>query len=266
MGWKVADMHGNTAYLVGTVHAATEDLYPLPDAIEEAFSRAQVLVLEVDMRILDQRAMNQLVQRLGLLPNRESLRALLPSETWSAVMAWAHRVSVSPSQINRMRPWLAATTLTNAGLQQMGVRRDLGMEEWLLRGARDRGLEVVGLETVEEQVSMLADVPLEVQVEFLEGSIMDESEFIEAVNDLLGAWRSGDLARMTAILREMEEGQPLVYERMMRDRNHRWMAPVESMIGSGRVHYIAVGALHLVGDDGLPALLEARGYSLERLD
>ncbi len=265
LGWRVSDGAGNHLYLVGTVHAATKDMYPLPEPITAAFESARILVLEVDPRNLNQREMERLVRRYGMLSNRESLRDLLPEETWSRLVAWGQRVSLSPGQLNRMKPWLATTTLVSVELASIGVDRALGMEPWLTERAIERGMQIQQLETAEEQIAMLGGLPMEAQVAFLENSILDAEEFSESVGELLGAWRDGNLGAMAALLADAYAEQPLLYEVMIAARNHRWMKAIGPMLASGQIHYVAVGALHLVGPDGLVALLLEAGMVVERL-
>ena len=265
MGWRVSDGDGNHLYLVGTVHAATEDMYPLPEPITAAFDSAEILVLEVDPRTMNQREMERLVRRYGMLSNRESLRDLLAADIWSRVVDWGQRVSLSPGQLNRMRPWLATTTLVSVELASIGVDRGLGMEPWLMERAINRGMLVKQLETAEEQIGMLAGLPLEVQISFLENSILDAETFSDSVGQLLGSWRNGDVEAMTELLAETYAEQPMIYEVMISSRNHRWVKAIEPMLASGQVHYVAVGALHMVGPDGLVALMLESGFVVERL-
>ena len=265
MGWRVSDGDGNHLYLIGTVHAATEDIYPLPEPITAAFDSAEILVLEVDPRTMNQREMERLVRRYGMLSNRESLRDLLAADIWSRVVDWGQRVSLSSGQLNRMKPWLATTTLVSVELASIGVDRGLGMEPWLMERAIKRGMLVKQLETAEEQIGMLAGLPLEVQISFLENSILDAETFSDSVGQLLGSWRNGDVEAMTELLAETYAEQPLIYEVMISSRNHRWVKAIEPMLASGQVHYVAVGALHMVGPDGLVALLLEAGFAVERL-
>lgn len=264
LGWRVADADGGTAYLVGTIHAARESLYPLPDPINQAFARAEVLVVEVDIGAVDPRAAQRVSAEHGMFPRDGSLRALLADDVWTRAAAWGERLGVPARTLDRMRPWLAAVTLVSLEIRRLGLDPDFGIERYFASQARVRSMPIVELESLSEQLTTLAALPPAAQVAFLAGSIPTGDDFRESAERIVNSWRDGDVDTMTAVLEESYT-EPVIYDALMRDRNNRWLPEIEAMLGSGRVHFVAVGALHLVGDDGLVTLLEKRGYRVERL-
>lgn len=264
LGWRVTGDGGSALVLVGTVHAARPDFYPLPAPIEQAFDEAEVLVLEIDLSRLDPAAAAEYAQRHGMYPPDESLPATLGKADWTRVRGWARRVGVPLHRLERMRPWLAAVTLVSLEMQRLGLDPQLGMERHFARRAAERGLPVRGLETLAEQLDALSRLSAPTQRAFLVQSLTTTTEFEQAVDDIIGSWRDGDAARMATILEESYEGADEVYEALMRARNRRWLPEIEAMLASGRRHFVAVGSLHLVGDDGLTTMLEERGYRVER--
>lgn len=264
LGWRVADADGGTAYLVGTIHAARESLYPLPEPMLDAFAHSEVLVVEVDVGAVDPYSAQRIAAEHGILPRGGSLRALLTDEAWRRAVAWGERLGVPARNLDRMRPWLAAVTLVSLEVRQHGLDPDLGVERFFASRARARGMPIVELESLAEQLTTLAALPPTAQVSFLEGSIPTGDDFRESVERIVISWRDGDVAAMTAVLEESFT-DPALYNALMRDRNISWLPEIEAMVGSGRVHFVTVGALHLVGDDGLVTLLEKRGYRVERL-
>lgn len=264
LAWRVAGADGGTAYLVGTIHAARESMYPLPEPIERAFADADVLVVEVDLSVADPLSAQRISMEHGLFPRDGSLRAQLGTATWTRTAAWAAAHGIPERRLERMRPWLAAITLVSLEIQQLGLDPELGVERHLTARARTRGMRIVELESVSQQLSTLAALPPATQVAFLEGSIPDGDGFAASVERVVASWRDGDLDAMAAVLEESYT-EPALYDALMRRRNHAWLPEIERMVASGSVHFVAVGALHLVGDDGLLRLLEQRGYRLERL-
>src|SRR5690606_37888334 len=102
-------------------------------------------------------------------------------------------------------------------------------------------------------------------VGFLTGSLSTTEEFRANLDEIIGSWRAGDAARLARVLDDSYDDADEVYEAVMRARNARWLPKIEAMLASDRVHLVAVGALHLVGEDGLVAMLAARGHAVEPL-
>ncbi len=265
LGWRVHDSSGNHAYLIGTLHAATESFYPLPAEIDAAFADAEVLVLEVDITRVDQAEVARIARERGRIPGRHTLRDMVSPDGWTKVAQWSHRLGVPESNITRLQPWLAAITLIALEMRRIGFAPELGMERHLAERAVAHSKPIVELESLRGQLEMLAGLSEPTQVAFLEQSLTSTEDFAESVDRILQRWTAGDAEEMAAILSESFDGHEELYDVLMRSRNHRWLPEVEAMIASGRVHFVAVGSLHLVGDDGLVELLRGRGYSVESL-
>jgi uncharacterized protein YbaP (TraB family) len=263
LAWAVHGENGGTVYLVGTVHAANEAFYPLPEAIDAAFEQAEVLVMEVDPALLDGQAMAAVVAQLGLLPPGERLQDMMSAEHWTAASQYAAASGVQPEVLDRFRPWFAATIVSVSRIDDAGYNPDLGMEQYFHRRA-DRGMPLIALVTPEEQMQMLAGLSLAAQLAFLESSLVDG--FADEVGGILDAWRAGDHEALASLGMETYEESAEVYERLIVARNRAWIPPIEAMVADGRTHFVAVGSLHLVGPDGVVAMLRARGYRVEMLD
>lgn len=265
LGWRVTDPDGGTLYLVGTVHAARPDFYPLPPALDAAFEDAEVLALEVDMSTLDPSAVARFTRGHGYLGAKTTLDQLVAPDDWQRVADWGRKLGVGSEKLKRMKPWLAAVTLVSLEMQRHGLDPGLGMERHFAARAAERGMPMVGLETLEEQLTALAGLTMDTQVAFLESSLATTEEFTASLDEIIGSWRDGDAARLAKVLDESYAGADEVYEAVMRARNIRWLPKVEAMLASDRTHLVAVGSLHLVGGDGLVELLAARGHTVEPL-
>jgi hypothetical protein len=112
---------------------------------------------------------------------------------------------------------------------------------------------------------MLADLSETTQVAFLEQSLTGTEEFAESVDRIICNWVDGDSEALAELLSSSYEGHDELYDMLMRQRNLRWLPEVEAMLASGRIHFVAVGALHLVGDEGLVELMKDKGYRVEQL-
>lgn len=265
LAWRVTDDDGRKLYLVGTVHAASAEFYPLPAPIEQAFAEAGVVVFEVDPTRVDGREAQRLTQHLGWLPDGQRLRQMLSDDGWERISAWAARHGLDERRLNRMRPWLAATTLVVMEMHKLGIEPAHGMERHLAARAVERDLAIVELESLDEQLRTLAALSDEAQVYFLENAMTTYDEFAASVRHILDSWTAGDDTALTELLHTAYGPDTELYDLLILRRNRAWLPEIEGMLASGTVHFVAVGTLHMVGDDGLVELLRCRGWRLERL-
>ncbi len=253
----------NTVYLLGSVHFLRPS-EQLPASVDAAYQDAEQLVMEIDMDDLDPLQAQQLTFELGLLPDGQSLEALLGAATYKNVADYARSLGVEPAVINRLRPWLAALTLVQVQLMKLGLDPNAGIEQRFVARAAQDNKEIHGLETLREQFSIMASLPEAQQRQFLLYSVEDTERAIQEVDELITAWREGDIDRLSALLTEGFEQYPELYRPITVDRNRRWIPPIEALLDDRDDYLVIVGALHLVGKDSVIDLLEQRGHTLTR--
>ena len=129
-----------------------------------------------------------------------------------------------------------------------------------------KGKKIRGLETAGDQIKMLASLPDDVQLKMLRDALVDYDEGVAVLKEVAADWAVGDVEDLDDdLLDEMKSELPAAYKALFTDRNKNWTDQIEiEMKGSG-TDFIAVGAGHLVGEDGVPAMLRARGYKVTRL-
>jgi len=258
-------LHGktNTVYLLGSVHFLSPD-EQLPAAIDDAYRDAEKLVMEIDMDDLDPEAVQQLTADLGLLPSSETLESKLGSQAYAQVTKQARAVGLDPGLLSRLRPWLAALTLAQLNLKQMGLDAASGVEQKLMTRATADHKEILGLETIQQQLGMLAALPDKQQREFLLYSVEDIERAKNDIDDLIAAWRNGDTATLARLLSEGLDEYPDLYRPLTIDRNRQWLQSIEKLLGKRDDYLVVVGALHLVGQNSVVDLLEQRGHRLQQ--
>jgi uncharacterized protein YbaP (TraB family) len=253
----------NTVYLLGSVHFLKPS-EKLPQAVDAAYADAERLLMEIDMDDLDPLHAQQVTLELGMLPPNETLESQLGAATYAKVSEQARAIGVEPVMLNRFRPWLAALTLVQLQLVKMGLDPSSGVEQrFVARAAADRK-EIKGLETLRDQLAMMASLPLAQQREFLLYSVEDTQRATREIDDLIAAWRGGDLAGLAALMTEGFEKYPDLYRPMTVDRNRKWIGPLETLLDDRDDYLVIVGALHLVGKDSVIELLEKRGHKVTR--
>lgn len=261
--WKVSNAHGSL-YLVGSVHMLTSDYYPLSPALEAAYVESGLLVEELDLSEMLAPASQMAVLSRGQLPSGQSLRSTVSPDTYEQVARHASALGLPMEPLNRFKPWSLALTLLGMAWQQAGFDAELGLDRHFYERARRDNKPVQGLETVEFQIARFDDMPPADQDRLLRQSIREIESETQAVTTLVNAWKSGDAATVERIVLADVKDDPLMYRRLIVERNQTWFPKLEALVTRSRPALVVVGAAHLVGPDGLLALFRAKGFSLEQ--
>jgi uncharacterized protein len=258
--WSI-EGRSNKIYLLGSMHMLrTSEV--LPAAVDAAYADAEALLMEIDMDDLDPMDNQKIVMARGILPQQQSLQAELDPATYAKVAAFASELGLQPEILNRFRPWFAALTLTQLNLTKLGFDVNSGVEMRLTARAKADGKEIAGLETLDEQLGMLASLPAAQQREFLLYSVDDTSRAGAEVDKLVGAWRTGNVEALAGMLSEAFEQYPKLYGPITVERNRKWIGRIEGLLDDKDDYLVVVGALHLVGSDSVIELLQKKGYKL----
>lgn len=257
--WVVRD-DDSTLYLFGTVHLLRPTTGWGSARVDAAFASASHLIMEVDTPD-DQSALLPLIRQHGVSPDRP-LSSLLAAEEIATLDAAARTIGSSAAEMDIMRPWLAGVTVQSASIISAGYATESGVEPILKARALAFGMEISGFETPDEQIRMLASFPEEGQLTYLRRSLAEFGAAQVDLDRLVEAWAIGDLDTFRAIALDPLQAAPLLYETLLVRRNTNWAGQIETLLaGSGTV-FIAVGALHLSGDDSVQEILRARGVDV----
>ena len=262
--WQV-DGRTNTVYVLGSIHLLREQDHPLPGVIDTAYDDAEVIVMELDMDDMDPAYTQMAFNRAGVMTDGTTLRDLMGDDAYSRAAEAAAAVDIPLDMLAQSEPWLAAMTVEIMLLYRIGFNPMLGVEMTMTsRAARD-GKPIEGLETVDEQLAFLDGLPLDVQSEMLIQTLAEGAALEESIDGVIEAWRNGDMATLEADLLSSIEEQSELSEVLITGRNRRWVEAIVGMLSGDQDYLVIVGALHLVGDDGVPALLEKKGLGIQQL-
>jgi len=262
--WVVKSDHAQI-YLFGTLHAlspaAANWRTPLYDQV---YAKAQTVWFETDVEGADPLVISNLMSRLGVDPDRPLSQKLKAPEVD------ALKREADLKRIDHLRPWAAALMLSMQPVQAGGAQIQSGADITVTRSARAAAKPVKFFESLEDQAHLFADLPEPAEVQYLSDVIKERAQprrRLTRPEPLEQAWLDGDLARLgPALVGEMKTNNPALYQALLKGRNERWAEQLARELALGpKVELVNVGALHMVGDDGLPALLKARGYTVERL-
>jgi uncharacterized protein len=254
----------NTVYLLGSIHVLRAGDVALSDVAERAYDDAERLVMEIDLddpAESDPMAMLDVVQRLAMLPEGQSLRGILGSD-YASLNQRAQQAGVDLALFDRFAPWMVATTLLQIELTKRGFSPELGIEQVLARRAAGDGKPIQGLETSVQQLGILAGMPMPMQKHFLRMTLDESAQLDQEIGALVGAWKAGDTVALAGLLSDEFDEFPDLYRRLTVDRNRAWVGRLSDLLDDPDDYLVVVGALHLVGDDSVVDLLQQRGYQV----
>lgn len=268
--WKVEDGHsGGQVYLFGALHFGAESFYPLPEAVLSAYRKSPILAVELDIETLPEGTSQHLVERLGQYRDSRQLSETLAPALWDSLSHRAEVLGLNPEQLLRLKPWLAALQLVNLQVAQSDYQHKLGLDNHFLLMARaDPDKDIHQLETLEQQLALFAGLSERQQADFLEHTLKTFDTGKAQLKSLAEAWQEGDAEALEeAILGAFNhrEYSQRLYHRVFRRRNLAMAETAVGYLGRGEQVFLVVGVGHLLGEEGLVALLEARGYRVSRL-
>ena len=260
--WKVEDSKGASAYLLGSLHVLTADAYPLPAAIDKAFAESKTLVEEVDLDEMNDPMQMMAALSKAMLTGGQTLDQLIAAETFAEVKKRAETYGMPMAALQRMKPWLVAVTLMAPTLQSAGFKPELGIDRHFFDRAKEKGLNRKALETLAYQLDRFDQMSPELQEELLKATIADLDTQVTGVKEMVRAWSSGDVGTVEKLTLTAFLESPELYQRLLLERNQNWLPHVESCLTENAGCFVVVGAAHLVGKDGMPALLAKKGYKV----
>jgi uncharacterized protein YbaP (TraB family) len=262
--WK-ATGKGGTIYLVGSIHVMSESFYPLNSALEAAFKDSDLLVEEVDMAEMSDPTTQLSMLSRGMLPSNQSLDKVVSPATLALVKKATGDLGANGSPLMRFKPWMLAIALQGIELMKAGFDPALGLDQHFYDQAKEAGRAVQGLETVEYQISRFDGMTAEQQDHMLAETLKELEAETAAVGKLGDAWKAGDAATIERLALADIKSDPAMYQRLLVERNKNWMPKIEALFARRTKAMVVVGAAHLIGPDGLLAMLRARGYTVEQL-
>ena len=253
--WEVTQAGIPASYLFGTIHSEDPEVVHLAAPVQKAFDASQAVVLEV---LLDMNAMMAASAAMLLMDGR-LLKDLVGESLFSRTATAMQARGMPVMMTEHMQPWAAAITLSMP-VPETGRVLDVVLYEH----AMQEGKQVHGLETIQEQLDVFATMPLANQVLLLEDAVEHYQQMDAIYAQLLSAWKQRDLARLVAINEDaLASGDQRFaddfQQRLIVERNHLMVERMQPYLRQGKA-FVAVGALHLPGDEGLLNLLEQRGY------
>ncbi|WP_226635545.1 TraB/GumN family protein [Novosphingobium profundi] len=256
--WAVRDDAGHEGWLFGTIHSAPAPLEWRSDTIDGALTKAGAIMVEVG-NLQDDAAVAATFARLARGENEPPLSTRASPDDRAALKALMDKAGYADGQFREVETWAAALTLARSSKD--GSDAANGVDRAVLKAAGAR--PVLELEGAETQLGIFDALPEREQRDLL-GAVAHEATSQDGT-DLLKGWRAGDIMALEAETRRGLLADPELREALFTERNAAWTGKIAKAVRKGQRPFVAVGAAHMVGPDGLIALLEHAGLTVERL-
>ncbi|WP_426416444.1 TraB/GumN family protein [Aestuariirhabdus sp. LZHN29] len=261
--WRVSSAEGQF-YIGGTLHLLSASDYPLPEAYARAYADADAIVLEADLAMIESPDFQQRLMSRMLYPEGENLQSRLSPEVYQKLEAYCRAKGYPMTLIQNFRPGLVSVTLSVLEMQRMGMA-GTGVDQYFYRKALADDKQIGELETVDEQLAAMASMGEGKEDEMILNTLRDLQTLPAALHSVKEAWRQGDLERLQEeVMLPMQESYPDIYRQLLVDRNSAWLGKLEALLSTRQTELVLVGALHLVGEDGVLQRLSEQGYLVER--
>ena len=260
---------GQTAYLFGTIHVGRADFFPLDLVATQAMVQSSELVVELDASQIDK--MQAGLQRYAALPPPQTLDTLLSPALRQRLHTQLDALDIPRAAVQGWKPWMASLTLTVGALKKLGYGFEYATEFYFIGIANALGKPVTELEGIDYQFQLFDSIPPQDQLVYLDESLgyLETDDMRADTQALIDAWLAHDPAALQQITAKSLQRAPRsadwMKQKLFTERNLRMSDKIEQMLADGKTPFVAVGALHLTGEDGLPALLEKRGYRVTSL-
>ncbi|MBP2158054.1 MULTISPECIES: TraB/GumN family protein [Asticcacaulis] len=262
--WVVRDAD-STVYLFGSIHLMKPGTEWQTPKVKDAFAKSDTLWLELtDMD--DQAKMMGLVRQYGFDVSRKVTDGLTPEEIAKLESILTSK-GMALQSVMPMRKWMLSLVLLQLESARLGYDPMTGVDLTLLRLARERQMPISGFETAEDQMKMLAAGSEEEDLVGLRQMLSEVGQADNTLDRLFNAWKRGDEAGLNAEMNKFDaENDPALYQRLLVDRNAKWVPQIEQILAGKGTVFVAVGGGHLVGKDSVIAMLRARGITAEKVN
>lgn len=257
--WKISTSDGKVLYLGGSIHALRTTDYPLPPGYSRAFDASSRVVFEIDPKEMG--AATKSLLKAGEYSGADNLRNHVDPRTYDYLKRFFRLINVPEQKFSKFKPWCLAGMLQSPQLH--GLSRDLGVEGFISKRARDKSKPMSGLESLSESVGIFANLSDQQSEALLLLAFIPMKNASSTV--MMNAWRHGDVDTLTRMTHDGFRDFPSLGDRLLDTRNKNWMPKIESFLNSGQNYFVVVGAAHLGGPNGLLAMLKAQGYKTEQL-
>ncbi|GGZ27804.1 TraB/GumN family protein [Asticcacaulis endophyticus] len=259
--WVVKDAD-STVYLLGSIHLLKPDMQWQDDRIKTAMTQSSELWLEI-ANLDDQAAAGSAFLKHAINAKGNLTEGMSEADI-AKLNAALDRHGLPMAQARNLKPWAVGLLITVKSMMASGFDPNSGVDKTLLDQAKAAGKPVKGFETIEQQMGFFGNFDEETSRQFLIDVLNQEEEGKALMDSMLTAWQTGDEAALGKLFNdEMKVKTPKLYDVLLKGRNQDWVPQIEQILAGSGTSLIVVGTAHLVGPDGVPTLLKAKGVKVD---
>jgi len=270
--FKVTEVNGrgHTQYLFGTMHVGLPEFYPLEPRIVDAVKAASTLALEIDPAEPATEMAQAMVRQGMISPGGAGYERMAPARR-AKLDAALQQAGIDAETAHVLNPAMLAALISLSQYQKLGYRADLSADAWLAQLARQGSTRLMALETVDSQLGEFKKLTSAEQWGFLDESLdnLASGEELEEAQGLVNAWAHADRTALDALAARAEEDDSVsgkfMREVLLDGRNGALAGKLAVLLKKEKKTVAAIGLLHLLGKRGVPALMQAKGYRVERV-
>jgi uncharacterized protein len=259
--WTVHGAKG-TIYLVSSLHL----LPPRTDwhrpQIDAAMQSADSFIFEVPTGASERDEETQFILENGLLPPGETLSASLDDSSLKDYRHACQLAGMDERNIDQKRPWLAEVVLTVQAMYRRHYSADHTPEAEAHAFATRGGKDIRYLDTTHQQLEFLAGADTSPGLNQFRAVLADFPNQEQRESDFVEAWAAGDVTKSASLVASGLHTLP-DEQKLLEQRNRAWAAQFQNMLQENHTFFVTVGIAHLVGPNGVPALLRAAGVSVD---
>jgi uncharacterized protein YbaP (TraB family) len=261
--WKVQGKTGTT-WLFGTVHLLPSDTDWQTAAFHDAVRQADSLLLEAS-GLDDQKAVAEIFASMGVSGGQPKLTSRTDAALHPVIDRLDSDIPGPRAVLDHMESWAAALTLASVQSADLGLNQNSGVERVLTLRFRAEDKAISGLETISQQFGFFDLLSEKDQRLMLDRVLRNSDKNRPQFEKMLAAWMRGDPDAVIADLNDGILASPAIREALLDGRNRNWAAQIAKRVDNNDNVFVAVGAAHMAGKGGVPALLGDMGYAVERV-
>lgn len=265
--WKVSDQD-NSVYLLGSFHLLRPSDYPLSDDVSAAFKDAESVMFELSPAEMASSVLPALMMQAAVRQDGKHLQDDLDAATWHKLRNYATRNNLPLDNFATFEPWFVGLSISILEMTKQGLDPKLGLDAHFMEAAKKAGKPTAGLELAGDQIHMLDGMDAAEQRQFIAEALEQAEKGPGEMEALHRAWRNGDVGLLwNKMAVDMKREYPRLYQRINVDRNDAWLPKIQQRLSESESDdtLVVVGALHLLGSDGVVEKLRGKGYKVERV-
>ena len=264
--WRI-DSASTHVFILGSMHLAKQDLYPLSEVIEQSFDQSDVLAVEIDITKEDViQEQFSLINR-GIYLDGTSLKQILSSKTYDLLNKKLAQSYISATTFDNYKPWYLAMFLEINELVKLGYDPMYGIDYYFLTKAKNNK-PIEELESFDYQINLFDGLSDKDQDLFLKYTILNLDKLETEISKTIDAWKTGNVSVLEDIIfssfKEHPELTP-IYQKIIYDRNFNMKDKIETYLNGSKVYFVVVGLGHVIGDKGLIQILSQEGFKVTQL-